>query len=58
MTMQRLHAIAAVLIVVSLALIAIGVQGPALLWQAGLATFSLAMIVSFATHWARSGKES
>jgi len=28
------------------------------LWQAGLATFSLAMIVSFATHWARSGKES
>lgn len=54
MTKQSLHIIAAVLILASLALIAVGVQGPALLWQIGLITLSLAMILSFATHWARS----
>lgn len=53
MTKQRLHVIAAVLILASLAFIAIGVQGPAPLWQGGLATLTLAMALAFATHWAR-----
>lgn len=57
-TKQRLHTIASVLIVASLALIATGANGAAILWQIGLGALALAMALSFATHWARSRDES
>lgn len=56
MTKQRLHSIASVLILASLALIAVGAQGQTILWQIGLTTFAVATALSLATHWARSGK--
>lgn len=42
---------ASLLLLSSLALIVIGLQGPQLLWQVGLVLFGLAMLLSMLTQW-------
>ncbi|MGQ9675954.1 MAG: hypothetical protein ACUVX1_09825 [Chloroflexota bacterium] len=44
---------ASLLLLSSLALIVIGLQGPQLLWQVGLVLFGLAMLLSVVTQWTR-----
>ena len=42
---------ASVLILVSLALLVIGLDGQPVLWYLGLATLGVAMLLSLATRW-------
>ncbi|MDD2672980.1 MAG: hypothetical protein PHG91_07595 [Syntrophales bacterium] len=49
---QKLYIYSSLLVIAGLALISSGLERSPLIWQAGLALVSIAMLLSFLTHWA------